>query len=155
MPPTKSEYDAGATKVCPDCCQEKPLAEFNKSRKRKLGVQVYCRECQRARDRTLYLRLERKRQVRASDRRNRQRNQQMLKRYIQGYLASHPCVDCGASDPLVLVFDHVRGKKRFNISWAPNRAYSLATLDAEIAKCDVRCANCHRRRHAAAGYGPR
>ncbi|MDT0631365.1 hypothetical protein RQM47_04820 [Rubrivirga sp. S365] len=28
------------------------------------------------------------------------------------------------------------------------RQFSLAKLDAEIAKCEVRCANCHKRKTA-------
>jgi hypothetical protein len=54
-------------------------------------------------------------------------------------------VDCGESDPIVLEFDHVRGVKRGEISRLKTMV-SLETLAEEIAKCDVRCANCHRRK---------
>jgi hypothetical protein len=60
------------------------------------------------------------------------------------YLTSHPCVDCGEGNPIVLEFDHVRGEKRGNISEIVSAGWSLAYLAEEIAKCDVRCANCHR-----------
>lgn len=61
------------------------------------------------------------------------------------YFREHPCVDCGEGDPVVLELDHVRGIKEFGVS-SKMRAYSWARLLAEIAKCDARCANCHRRK---------
>lgn len=54
------------------------------------------------------------------------------------------CVDCDETDPVVLDFDHVRGEKLFTIG--ERKDGSRARLLAEIAKCEVRCANCHRRR---------
>lgn len=60
-------------------------------------------------------------------------------------LVASGCVDCSVRDLVVLDFDH-RGEKRANVSVLAHRGYSLATIAAEIAKCDVRCANCHRRR---------
>ena len=50
------------------------------------------------------------------------------------------CVDCGIKDVRVLDFDHVRGHKLANIGALRN----IARLEAEAAKCEVRCANCHR-----------
>jgi hypothetical protein len=38
-------------------------------------------------------------------------------------------------------FDHTKGVKHYSISQALH--YSQATLLAEIAKCDLVCANCH------------
>ena len=61
------------------------------------------------------------------------------------YLTDHPCVDCRETDPLVLTFDHVRGKKKMNISQMVNQGYSIETLQDEIIKCEVRCMNCHMR----------
>lgn len=58
------------------------------------------------------------------------------------------CVDCGETDPVVLDFDHKDpATKQFNIG-AHGASYGWARTLEEIAKCDVRCANCHRRRHA-------
>lgn len=58
-----------------------------------------------------------------------------------------PCVDCGVKYPTAAMdFDHVRGEKKFNIG-TRNGVSSLDSLRAEIAKCDVRCAVCHRLRH--------
>lgn len=69
------------------------------------------------------------------------------KRVIE-YLREHPCVDCGETDIVVLEFDHVRGEKRFCISEMMAYSYPWSSVLAEIEKCEVRCANCHRRRTA-------
>lgn len=67
------------------------------------------------------------------------------KEYIAEYLGSHSCVDCGESDPIVLEFDHVRGEKRKDVSVMVQQCCSIQTIRNEIDKCEVRCANCHRR----------
>ncbi len=55
-----------------------------------------------------------------------------------------PCRDCGVSYPYyVMDLDHVRGDKLFPLSY---RGAGEQRLLAEIAKCDVVCANCHRAR---------
>lgn len=78
-------------------------------------------------------------------RRNDARYEAEKRAWIDAYLADHPCVDCGEDDREVLDFDHVRGKKTAAVSAFIRGGYSLAKLIAEVAKCDVRCANCHRR----------
>lgn len=67
--------------------------------------------------------------------------------FLRDYLADHPCIDCGEADPIVLEFDHRDGvEKRFHLGAAGTRKMSLRSVQAEVAKCDVRCANCHRRK---------
>lgn len=52
------------------------------------------------------------------------------------------CIDCGYNaHPAALDFDHVRGEKKRNVSLFSTTQKGLLE---EIAKCDVRCANCHR-----------
>jgi hypothetical protein len=54
-----------------------------------------------------------------------------------------PCADCGGIFPFyVMQFDHVVGDKEFGIS-EHRMNYGLTRLMAEIAKCEVVCANCH------------
>ena len=72
----------------------------------------------------------------------RKRNREL----ITEYLRQHRCVDCGESDLRVLEFDHVRGKKERNISNLVREGWAWQRIASEIAKCDVRCANCHRRK---------
>ena len=68
-----------------------------------------------------------------------------IRAYITAYLKDNPCVDCGEADPVILEFDHVRDKD-FNISDAARKGVSMKKLKDEIAKCEVRCANCHRKK---------
>ena len=69
-------------------------------------------------------------------------------RRLYEYLLSHPCVDCDEPDPVVLQFDHIRGRK---VDTVANliRTKAWYTVLVEIKKCEVRCANCHLKRHAS------
>ena len=68
---------------------------------------------------------------------------------ILEYLAGQVCVDCGfGGHPAAMEFDHVRGRKSQNVSSMVKSGYAWATILTEIAKCEVRCSNCHRRRTA-------
>lgn len=58
-----------------------------------------------------------------------------------------PCADCRQSYPYYIMdFDHIRGQKVAALSLVARWKNSLPLLYAEIAKCDVVCANCHRER---------
>lgn len=66
------------------------------------------------------------------------------KLYVDG-LKAEPCTDCGHSFPSdAMDFDHVRGVKVANISDLLDG--SRARLDAELLKCELVCATCHRQR---------
>lgn len=55
-------------------------------------------------------------------------------------LKQGPCTDCGGKfPPECMQFDHVHGEKLFTISEIKGKARTLA----EIAKCELVCANCH------------
>lgn len=52
-------------------------------------------------------------------------------------------MDCGGTfPPECMDFDHVRGVKEFAVS--KSRFNTMKRVLAEIAKCDLVCANCHR-----------
>ncbi len=62
-----------------------------------------------------------------------------------------PCMDCGKTlPPHVMDFDH-RDPNAKSFSLAADKVLlkNRALLEAEVAKCDVICANCHRIRTAA------
>ncbi len=59
-----------------------------------------------------------------------------------------PCLDCGGIfPPHVMDFDHRDPKtKSFNVTSSRAMLMVRSRLEAEIAKCDTICANCHRSR---------
>jgi hypothetical protein len=107
----------------------------------------YCRPCRAAYKQEHYS-LNRERYIEAAVRRRTALAAERAT-FLVEYFASHPCADCGESDPVVLEFDHL-GDKAFNIAKGL-RDRSWEALVEEIAKCDVVCANCHRRRTAVRG----
>jgi hypothetical protein len=81
-------------------------------------------------------------------------NKERLNQYVKDYRSERraivdaakdvPCMDCKQKFPsFVMDFDHRDPSiKLFGVG--KNMGRSVATLLAEIAKCDVVCANCHR-----------
>lgn len=62
-------------------------------------------------------------------------------------LKSGPCTDCGQQFPKeVMEFDHL-GEKKFDISFGVFHK-SVGVVLAELKKCELVCANCHRLRTA-------
>lgn len=131
-------------KQCCRCKELKPVEAFGRNKQQKDGLQKYCKECGRASGRRHYLKnKQRKLAIREATHAARRRNMQ----FVFNYLQSHPCVDCGEDDPVVLEFDHLRDKYK-TISKLITYACSLDRIFREIEKCEVRCANCHRRKTA-------
>ena len=132
-------------KTCATCKEEKTESEFNRKKSSRDGLQHTCRKCSQLTSKQYYKdnRSKHIKQIGERRKRNIQRNRE----FIWSWLTSHPCVDCGESDPIVLEFDHQHNKEKA-ISDAVRHAWSLKKLKEEINKCVVRCANCHRRKTA-------
>lgn len=77
----------------------------------------------------------------ASNLRESRTQKSLANRAFMDSLLVSGCVDCGNKNLTVLDFDH-QGDKKQNVS--AMRQESFAAIEAEIAKCEVRCANCHR-----------
>ncbi|HEV2009593.1 MAG TPA: hypothetical protein VGS17_01010 [Candidatus Limnocylindria bacterium] len=108
--------------------------------------QSYCRVCHAAYRHAHYIRNKadyvRRAELQTIARRLENR------RLVRQYLLSHPCVDCGEADPVVLDLDHRDPATKVQaVTWLAGRR-NWAIVAAEIDKCDVRCANCHRIRTA-------
>src|SRR5438093_6143888 len=132
-------------RMCRVCGETKPLIEFPFRSLKRQTRQRICLLCQREYTHDWYSR-NTKRQIANAKERSRHATAE-LKTRVRDYLLGHPCVDCRESDVHVLDFDHLRDKKA-NVSTLVQAAVSWESLAVEIAKCEVRCANCHRRRTA-------
>lgn len=131
---------------CSACQLAKPAESFSFDHQRLGTLNSYCRSCQAAYRRAHYLanKPDYIRRAIAQVRERRKTSQ----REVMRYLATHPCVDCGLADPVVLEFDHRdRAEKVMNVA-TMMASRRWPRVRAEIDKCDVRCANCHRRRTA-------
>ena len=130
-----------ATKVCTKCGQEKDEEEFGWERPGHRNAA--CKRCRADYQAGQYENNKEKELAYKANRQVRQREKARL--YVFAYLTTHPCVDCGEVDPIILTFDHVRGVKKMAVSQMVNQGYSKEALQAEIDKCEVRCHNCHHR----------
>ena len=63
---------------------------------------------------------------------------------------AEPCVDCGLVEPAIMELDHVpeRGTKEFGLG-SQKQGRNPQKFQAEAAKCDTVCPNCHKRRTLA------
>ncbi|UUG69420.1 HNH endonuclease [Streptomyces phage Sham] len=128
-------------KQCSRCNTEKPISQFRKKAASSDGLTPWCRQCFADYDKIRYQNGDDKRK-----KRNKAISLNKNRAYLWGVLTSSECIDCGERDPFVLEFDHRDAlDKTANISDMIHRNGWEAIKD-EIAKCDVRCANCHRRR---------
>lgn len=130
-------------KRCPGCGEERDAEkDFAWKNKAKGTRQRWCRLCQAEANKTHYQNNKLLYLERATTRNARMHTENTQK--LHAYLSEHPCIDCGCTDIRCLEFDHVRGKKTANIAVLLKNAASWPRIEAEIAKCEVRCANCHR-----------
>lgn len=133
-------------KKCSKCQRLLPISNFNWKYKN-IKLSVHCKDCSREyirnhynKNRSYYIKKAAKRCLKLK----RKCNQ-----YIGNYLLSHNCVDCGEKDIIVLEFDHKERKyKKNDISRLSNGRNRFQSLIDEINQCEVRCANCHRRKTA-------
>lgn len=130
-------------KVCSRCGEERDAEKDFSWRDKKQGKrQVRCKYCQSELSKQHY-----RDNKQVYNERVRISKAKMLKvnmSHISSYLSIHPCVDCGQADIRLLEFDHINGQKLRGIANLLTWGFNWPTIEAEIAKCEVRCANCHR-----------
>lgn len=139
-------------KICQTCEVEKPAADFHKMRSSEDGLHPYCKLCKKDYAAKLYDKdKERILMVKAKWRNSvaeyvalYQKDKRDYVRSLIHEIKSVPCADCkNTYDPFCMDFDHM-GDKSFTISQSMTRP--LEVILAEIDKCEIVCANCHRLR---------
>jgi hypothetical protein len=125
-------------RTCRVCGSSKPLVQFPLRSREKVTRQWICLDCQRTYTKGWYQR-NRERTIAAARQRNASRR--TVARSRAGAVRRE-CVDCGESNPLLIDFDHL-WNKRADVSYLIHAGFSWTTIETEIDKCEVRCANCH------------
>lgn len=124
-------------KRCSSCSETKPYEEFYRQGSR---YQAYCKACKSKKAKNYY----QENQPRFLE--NRLRRKENLYRWYWE-LKSAPCADCKSSyHPVVMQWDHVAEGKVNDVSRLVTNGSRKETILAEIAKCELVCANCHAMR---------
>jgi hypothetical protein len=133
-------------KTCSKCKQQLELALFNKRQSAKDGLQNWCKQCHRSCQNKYYKNDEAyKARVKLAAKKTLDTKRDKL----LTLLSTKKCVICGESDPIVLEFDHIDPTtKRSEVGTLMRDGYSWEIVEAEIAKCQVLCSNCHKRKTA-------
>ena len=128
----------GGMKVCSRCGGKGP---FNSNKAKSYGLSSYCTKCQNEVNQHHY-----KNNVGYYVEKARRRRETLDKLILEA--KDKPCADCqNHFNSWQLQFDHMPGtEKRFILSSRKARTVSVESLLAEIAKCEVVCANCHANR---------
>jgi hypothetical protein len=127
-------------KHCPGCGLDLPSESFG-FRNKALGVRQWqCKECLRKYSKQHY------EANKPSYLAARTRTNIRLRQWFES-LKDRPCADCGQSyEPWVMEFDHPDGSTKVASVSELMRQHRSAAVRVEVAKCDLVCANCHRRR---------
>lgn len=131
-------------KQCSKCNEYKSEDDFYISKKRKDGLQPYCKKCLKITTLSDYYDNNRKDIFlqRANDRRN------VCRKYVNEIKSERGCYFCGEKEFVCLDFHHLEQEGKDKPISFLVAAKSMKKLIKEIEKCIVVCANCHRKIHS-------
>ena len=130
-----------SSKTCPRCTGVFSLEIFGvKTKVGRIVPNTYCPECLKAYRREHYHK--NPEAYKARTKISNAKARQALRMMVIEYLLQHPCIDCGNKDIRVLEFDHIAGTKSFDVG--SMASFKKDVMMDEIAKCVVRCGNCHK-----------
>ncbi len=122
------------TKICTKCSQEKDTEEFPWKNSLLGKRHAACKSCAAERSKKIYEGDQESQIERV--RINNQKYRENARDYARDYLSSHPCTECGETDPIALEFHHT-GDKDTDVSrligWGP----PIDVIQNEISKCSV------------------
>ncbi|MBL5840876.1 hypothetical protein I4U30_21560 [Enterobacter asburiae] len=131
-------------KHCPRCKQDKPFEMFYKNKSKKDGYQGFCKECKKKIDNDQYANNP-KRKMAINERSERIRTFHRL--LMRRYKRMKGCLLCNEKEPVALDLHHLDPEQK-DMSPAEMVSFNSERFKAEIRKCVVLCANCHRKVHA-------
>ena len=122
-------------KHCGSCGSAKPLSEFHR---RGRGYQTWCKLCRQRYDADYYRRTRERRLA------QKQALRAAMVAWYQDIKSRTPCADCGGYfHHAAMACDHLPGTVKIDDVSSLARRYSWKAMLAEIAKCELVCANCH------------
>jgi len=138
------------------CPQGHPYDEANTRYSRDGRI---CRQCKRDEEKRRLLTPEGKAKAaarqahwrethREQDKARHRDRRERARKWIQTQPQRVACVRCGEAHPACLDFHHTDpNEKEFQIGQGMLSERAKSSIVREIAKCDVLCANCHRKLH--------
>lgn len=115
------------TKICTKCGRELPLDQFNWRNKAAGTRRADCKECHNGYVKQQY---------------------QKRKQIVQELKSNCSCAKCGDTRGYVLDYHHIDPNvKDATVARLTSNSTKIETALAEIEKCIVLCANCHREFH--------
>lgn len=132
-------------KECHQCELVKDVNQFHVDLSTSDNLNRLCKDCRLATDRRR--RANRSIEQIEKDRQSFRESKNRHKEKLDQIKLNSGCVDCGYNKHVeALDFDHIENNKSFSIATAKSNRWEV--LEAEIAKCEVVCSNCHRVRTA-------
>lgn len=129
-------------KRCPKCGVEKDLSEYNWKNKAKGIRYSYCKACWSVLNKDRYQNNKQYYMDKADERTAK------LRKMVQDYKSERGCERCGETHIACLDLHHIgNDDKLMDVAKMVTRGRSLASIMAEVEKCIVLCANCHRKEH--------
>ena len=126
-------------------CGDLPIEMFYRHHKK--GYQSLCKNCKSDYNKKHYIK-DKSKYINRAEQRNKIVKDN-IKEKILTYLKDKKCARCPESDVIVLDFHHREPKeKAFEIATGVKMMYKWEIIEQEISKCEMLCANCHRRLHA-------